>query len=766
VKGLALVAIPVIPLLLLSLVYFPVERRSQALQYELRHALELGQRSQDLIIAVQDARAAARKYLLTQSLEWREDYVTARHQVPAAMDGLAGSLRAHDQGAERMGELQELVDRKLVHLDAAFEVPGATPDLELGEAVLDSIRSVMEPFRTRADRVLARASTEESIFASLPPLLVAGASVLGILGGIVGAFLFSSGVSNRIMTLERNMRRLGRPGRTLLPMENSKGEIGRLALGVERADRILKSRQAELGRARSEAEAATRAKSAFLAAMSHELRTPLGAVIGFGELLEDEVAGELNERQARYVENVVSSGRHLLELINDVLDLSKVEAGRMELQLEPMDILPVLERSLLIVENMARGKDVRVELDVGERLPEVLADEGRLKQILYNLLSNAVKFTEEGGRVVLGADVDGSPPETLRIRVRDTGIGIAPEDQERIFGEFEQVDSSLARTEQGTGLGLTLVRRLTALHGGEVTVESIPGEGSTFTVRLPLAEAQTGTEDIRSHRQPEPGRLPGAPEPPETAPRVLIVEDDPWARDLLTEYLHEAGYRTLAAASGEEALQLARTERPQAITMDVLLPGRDGWEVLGELKSDQDTRGIPVFLVTVVDDQARGLELGAVACFQKPVDRQGLLSAIQNAITDDGSPPRSVLVVDDDPEARDLARGVLETEGYRVLEAGGGMEGIEVAREERPDVVVLDLLMPDLTGFDVAVVLRESPATAEIPILVWTAQDLSLAERERLNRCIEGVSVKGGKDRFLSDLRRMLGRRPATLEVP
>jgi signal transduction histidine kinase/DNA-binding response OmpR family regulator len=664
-----------------------------------------------------------------------------------------------------MGELQELVGRKLSHLDAAFEAGGAAQDLEFGEAVLDSIRSVMDPFRTRADRVLAQASVEGSILASLPPRLVAAASVLGILGGVVGAFLFSSGVSNRIRTIERNMRRLGRPGRTLLPMDHSEGEIGRLALGVERADRILKDRQAELGRARSEAEAATRAKSAFLAAMSHELRTPLGAVIGFGELLEDEVAGELNERQARYVENIVSSGRHLLELINDVLDLSKVEAGRMELERERIDVQPVLASSLHIVESIARRKNVRVELDIVGPLPEVLVDEGRLKQILYNLLSNAVKFTEEGGRVVLGADVEGSPSETLRIRVQDTGIGIAPEDQERIFGEFEQVDSSLARTEQGTGLGLTLVRRLTALHGGDVQVESIPGEGSTFTVRLPLAETQARTEETPSQRQLEPSRLPGAPRPLATAPRVLIVEDDPWARDLLTEYLHEAGYRTLWAASGEEALELARTQRPEAITMDVLLPGRDGWEILGELKSDQNTRGIPVFLVTVVDDQARGLQLGAMACFQKPVDRQGLLSAIENAISDDGSPPRSVLVVDDDPEAREVARGVLETEGYRVLEACGGMEGIEVARKERPDVVVLDLLMPDLTGFDVAVVLRESPVTAGIPILVWTAQDLSSAERERLNRCIEGVSEKGGKDRFLSDLRRMLGRRPAPVEV-
>lgn len=766
VKGLALVAIPVVPLVLLSLVYFPAEQRSLAIQDELHHALAVGQRSQQLIITIQEVRTAARQYPLTGDPDWRRSFRDAEARVPEALDRLEASLRSNSEDRRRMGRLRTLVAHKMEHLEAGLEDDAAAGRLTEAEAVLDSIRVVMDPFRTRADSVLARAAADGPVVSRLPSILVATASLLGILGGVAGVLLFTSGISDRIVTLERNTRRLGRPGRALIPMEASRGEIGRLSQGVEHADRTLKRRQEELRRARGEAEAATRTKSAFLAAMSHELRTPLGAVIGFAELLEENVAGELNDRQTRYVENILSSGRHLLELINDVLDLSKVEAGKMDLQLEKVDPLAVLESSIHIVEGAARRKDIRVEIETPARLPEMLLDEGRLKQILYNLLSNAVKFTEPGGRVTLGAsmvDRDGGAPEGddpdeashLEIQVRDTGIGIAQDDLDRIFSEFEQVDSSLARTEQGTGLGLTLVRRLVALHGGEVLVDSSPGEGSTFTVRLPVSGPDaargdpTAMDDLRDGAPKLPGLAEGAP-------TILVVEDDMWARHLLCETLNEAGYRTLTAGSGDEALSLARSESPHAITMDVLLPGRDGWEILADLKADPETRAIPVFLVTVVDDAERGRQLGAVAYFQKPVDRRGLLSAILAAAPLKAQGPLRVLVVDDDAAARKLARRAAEAEGHVVLEARGGVEGIEIARSERPDVIVLDLLMPDLTGFDVAAVLRDDPATADIPILVWTAQEPAPADRERLNRRIQAVSVKAGTERFIHALQGML----------
>ena len=335
--------------------------------------------------------------------------------------------------------------------------------------------------------------------------------------------------------------------------------------------------------------------------MSHELRTPLNAIIGFSELLEDKTFGELNERQQRYVTNVLTSGRHLLQLVNDILDLAKIEAGRLVLEPDPINLGALLQDMQRGMEPLAAAKQQTMTVELEENLPALTADSGKVKQILYNLLSNAIKFTKEGGRIGIRATSvcadDGQPQ--IQVVVWDTGIGIAPEDLHRIFLEFEQVDSSYARQQQGTGLGLALTRRLVEAHGGQIRVESIVGQGSTFTFVLPLLMQGSVA---RPH-------FPGTVQPPDGSrdgPLVLVVEDDTTSRELLSHHLVEHGYSVAYAGTAAEALELARRLQPAAISLDILLPDEHGLQVLSKLRSDPETKDIPVVVVSVTDDRERG----------------------------------------------------------------------------------------------------------------------------------------------------------------
>ena len=349
--------------------------------------------------------------------------------------------------------------------------------------------------------------------------------------------------------------------------------------------------------------------------MSHELRTPLNAVIGFSEVLLERMFGDINERQEEYLRDILGSGRHLLALLNDVLDLSKVEAGRMELELAPVSVRDVLLDSLAMVRDRCERHGIDLGLEVADGVEEIIADELRLKQVVLNLLSNAVKFTADGGRVEVAAWVDGAD---LMLTVTDDGIGIAEGDQERIFDSFQQGTRSAPRTE-GTGLGLTLSRRIVELHAGRIWVSSAPGRGSTFGVALPRhGAALAGAED----------RWP-ADAAEEAGPLVLVVEDDTNAGELLRLHLRSGGAHPVVARTGEEGLELARTSRPAAVVLDIQLPGMDGWHVLEALRSDPRTRDVPVVVVSVLADRARGLSLGAAEYLVKPVPRAQLLGALR-----------------------------------------------------------------------------------------------------------------------------------------
>jgi PAS domain S-box-containing protein len=523
-----------------------------------------------------------------------------------------------------------------------------------------------------------------------------------------------------------------------------------LGIGEDITER--KRAEAALEAAKEAAERANLAKSDFLAKMSHELRTPLNSIIGFSEILEDESVGPLTDKQRRYISNVLVSGRNLLQLINDILDLSKVEAGRMELVPSRFEVPPALEQVRAIVAALADRKHLTVDLDAPASLPLLHADQAKFKQIMYNLLGNAIKFTPDGGRVTVSARVihptgNGTAGECLEVAVADTGIGIAAEHLGRIFGEFEQVNADPTHGQEGTGLGLALTSKLVELHGGRISVESELGRGSTFRFSLPLAPPPVRAAEA-AHSPPDAGADPARP-------LVLVIDNDRDARALIAHYLTEAGYRVECAADGGEAIRLAEALRPDAITLDILLPDRDGLLILAELKSSPETRDIPVVVVSVTDRHELGFSLGAAGWLVKPVHKAELLAALAAA----GGGPRAgrttVLVVDDEPATVAYLSELLQQRGFGVLTASGGEAGIGLALTRQPDLILLDLMMPGVNGFDVVQALRANPLARQIPILILTGMDLTRADTARLGSSVQAILGKGGPDQLLAELARI-----------
>jgi len=478
-------------------------------------------------------------------------------------------------------------------------------------------------------------------------------------------------------------------------------------------------------------EDANRHKSVFLANMSHELRTPLNAIIGFSELLTDAQDGQFDEAtRKRFLSQILTSGRHLLGLINDILDLSKVEAGQMELRLQTLSVADSVDQVVKTVEPLVAKKSISLTSTVAGA-GDMLADAGKVKQMLLNLVSNAIKFTPEGGSVTIGAV---RIKETIEISVTDTGIGISESDLKSIFREFHQVDFGPGRKHEGTGLGLALTKRFALLHGGDVRAASRLNKGSVFTLSLPVrAGVPPATETMAAAAKNGSG------------PIVLVVEDDPAAAELLTRQLSAAGYRTEVARTGNEALARARELQPAAITLDIILPEVDGWEIMTRLKSDATTSGIPIVVVSVVDNPELGLALGAIDYFVKPVDTGALIKRLNrfDFMRHSGKNEVRVLVVDDDAANRIWLTQALEPAGFTVFEASGGREAIELAKEKRPDCVVLDLMMPEVTGFDVVEELRADERTRETPIMVVTAMTLTDADKRLLNGRVSQILTRG-----------------------
>jgi CheY-like chemotaxis protein/anti-sigma regulatory factor (Ser/Thr protein kinase) len=453
--------------------------------------------------------------------------------------------------------------------------------------------------------------------------------------------------------------------------------------------------------------------------------------------------GDLNERQEEYVRDIRDSGRHLLELINEILDLSKIEAGRMELDRGVVSLPALLEHGVAMVRERAARRGVALTIELAPDVGTVSADELKLKQVVLNLLTNAVKFTPAGGSVHVTAAIrDGEAV----VSVRDTGSGIPAEEHEAIFEAFQRGGRGARQTTEGTGLGLTLSRQIVDMHGGRLWMESRVGEGSTFSFAIPADVARAEAAEDRAE-------APDAEVPADGG--VLVVEDDPRSADLLRVYLEAAGHTVAVARDGVEGLELARRVHPAAVILDVLLPRLDGWELLAQLKRDPGTSAVPVVIVSMLDERGAGFALGAAEYLVKPVDRDELLTALDRSTGAAGN-GRTVVAIDDDARDLDLVEAALVPHGWSVLRATDGEAGVDLVRRERPSVVLLDLLMPGTDGFAVVERLRADPDLAGVPIVVLTSKDMTADDRARLNGRISFLARKGTFRE--AELARLVGR--------
>jgi signal transduction histidine kinase/CheY-like chemotaxis protein/HAMP domain-containing protein len=507
-----------------------------------------------------------------------------------------------------------------------------------------------------------------------------------------------------------------------------------LAIQNARLFREIEDKSRQLGEA-------NRHKSEFLANMSHELRTPLNAIIGYSEMLEEEAADLDQKTFIPDLQKINGAGKHLMALINNILDLSKIEAGKMDLYLESFEIVPMVKEVVATVKPLIEKNANILELHCVDGLGAMRSDLTKVRQTLFNLLSNASKFTERGSITLRVGRESVNGGEWVSFSVNDTGIGMSAAQTNKLFQAFTQADTSTTRKYGGTGLGLAISQNFCHMMGGEITVTSTPGHGSTFTVRLPAVVAES-----------EAGFLPRSEEQAaltaqlsDGAPTVLVIDDDPTVHDLVQRFLNKEGLKMIVARSGEEGIRLAKEIRPAVITLDVLMPGMDGWAVLTELKADPALSEIPVIMLTIMDEKQMGYALGAADYLTKPIDWDHFAAVLKRY--ECARPPCPVLVVEDDPVMRDMLQRRLEKEGWTVMEAENGRVALKRMAERQPDLILLDLMMPEMDGFQFLDAIRTHEDWRSIPIIVVTAKELTEEDRQKLNGSVEKILQKGAYSR-------------------
>jgi signal transduction histidine kinase/CheY-like chemotaxis protein len=497
--------------------------------------------------------------------------------------------------------------------------------------------------------------------------------------------------------------------------------------------------------ARDQAEAMSLTKSAFLANMSHELRTPLNAILGVTEMLQEDARDLKRDDEIEPLNRVSGAARHLLALINDILDLSKIEAGRMELSLETFSVAPLIDEVVKTVETLAAKNGNRIVVDCDPATRSIHADQMRVRQALLNLASNANKFTERGTVTIRARRLEIDDREWIEIAVTDTGIGMTPAQMENLFQEFSQADTSTTRKYGGTGLGLAISQRFCHMMGGGISVQSEPGRGSTFTIRLPANVVSIDAAAVGPETMPQMRAAATSND----APLIVVADDDPTVREVAARFLEREGFSVALADGGQQALQLVRDLHPAAVTLDVLMPDLDGWTVLAAIKGDPTLAEIPVILMTIVDEKNRGYSLGAAEYLVKPVDRDKLIQVLRRIC---GLVRGRILLVDDDDMVRHQMRLQLQHSGWDISEAENGRIALTRLEEARPDAIILDLIMPEMDGFEFLEEMRRRSEWRDIPVVVVTSKDLTAEDRDRLKGGVERIIHKTGRDDTLREV--------------
>jgi signal transduction histidine kinase/DNA-binding response OmpR family regulator len=545
------------------------------------------------------------------------------------------------------------------------------------------------------------------------------------------------------LSIRKVARRADEPGQLARAFQHMAQEVSTREQNLSQAVDQRTAQLAESMKAAQEAkilaEEANTTKSKFLANMSHELRTPLNAIIGYSEMLVEEMADLRIPSLIPDVQKIHGAGQHLLGLINNILDLSKVEAGKMELFVETFAIAPLIEEVAATLRPLVAKNHNNLVVNCPADIGSMRADVTKLRQSLFNLLSNASKFTENG---TITLAVERQEPDWINFSISDTGIGMTPEQQAKLFQAFTQADVSTTRKYGGTGLGLVITQQFCKIMGGDIQVESEAGRGTTFTMRLPeQVQALQPEPSIDQESETHVDSLVAS------ASTVLLIDDDASVHDRMKHFLSRQGFNVITALSGQEGLRLAREQCPDVILLDVRMPNLNGWEVLSRLKSDPELANIPVVMVTIEDDKALGSALGAVDYLLKPVDHDRLLALLQPYRT--ASSPPSVMVVEDNFENREMISRQLTKSGWRVLEAENGLKALEAIQIEQPGVILLDLMMPEMDGFEFIRELRQHSQWRSIPIIVLTAKDLTSEERQWLDGQTQRIYQKGSGNRHL-----------------